>query len=722
MNKKAELLMPAGNLESFYQAINNGADAVYLGMQQFSARANANNFSKSDFLIAIKYAHINKRKIYVTMNTLLNDDQINDIINLITFLYTNDVDAIIIQDLGLLEICTKMFPDLELHISTQMFIHNKLGVEFIKKYNVSRIVLARETPIDIIKECCKLNIEIEIFVYGALCTSYSGQCLMSSIVKNRSGNKGDCAGLCRLPYSLYNKTNNTEYNNSQYLLSLKDLNMLEHIPELIDANVSSFKIEGRMKRPEYIGYVCSIFRKKIDAYYNHENFEISEEITNNLKKLYNRGYTTGYIYDDYKNTYNLFRPNHLGVRVGKVVNINKRMISFKLENELNQFDGLRIISKTKDYGVIANKIYHNNLLVNKAHKNDIIQLELPFKVELGDTLLLTSDYNQLKQISNNNTNHYKQIIDINCFISIGNNIKLEISMDHNSYYVYGDEVVQKALKQPLTNQRIKEQLEKIDHHSIELNINTICNQDIFVSIKQLNKLKRAAVDIIELTLSKHHYNNRINDYYFQPIELKYTKLKIKEIDNVKQKELTDDCIYISNNIDIVDNETILYLPDLVDENAKANHSTIINNLGNICNNKDILFSSYNLNVTNAYALRLLHEQGINLVFLSVELNNTQIIDLINNYIKIYHSKPNVGIFSYGKRTIMNTKYCPIQSVFNTEKGCNLCKNNEFYLMNDINKFKIYVNGKCQVQILEDSIYINELKNELINNYYYRLID
>ena len=716
MNKKVELLMPAGNLESFYQAINNGADAIYLGMQQFSARANANNFSKKDYLEAIRYAHINNKKIYVTLNTLINDNQINDIILLIKFLYTNDVDAIIIQDLGLLEICSKMFPNLELHISTQMFIHNKLGINFIKKYNVTRIVLARETPIDIIKECCKLDIEIEIFVYGALCTSYSGQCLMSSIIKNRSGNKGDCAGLCRLPYSLYEKNENKTYEENKYLLSLKDLNMLEYVPELINANVSSFKVEGRMKRPEYIGYICSIFRNKIDAYYNNSEYIITDEIKSNLKKLYNRGYTKGYVYNDYNNIYNHYRPNHLGINIGHVINTNKKFITFKLNNNLNQFDGLRIISKYKDYGVVANKIYKNNLLVNKAYKGDIIQLELPYKVDINDSLLLTSDYNQLKQITNNNTNKYKQTINIDCIININKYIKLDININNNKYYIYGDELVQRAINKPLLNIRIKEQLEKIDNDNINLDINIINNDNIFISISQLNKLKRNAIELIELILEKKHYNNIIKEYTYNKLDINYTKYNVVEISNIKQKDIMKANIYVTNNKDIV-NDNILYLPDLVDEESNNNNVSIANSIGDINNN--IIFSTYNLNITNAYALRFLHENNINLVFLSSELLNDQVLELINNYIRIYKDKPNVGILSYGKRTSMNMKYCPIQAIFNTNRGCNLCKNKDYYIKDNNNLYKIYVNNDCKVQLLESDTYINEFKNELINNYYYR---
>ena len=203
MNSKknrVEILAPAGDLETLKLAINAGADAIYLGLNNFGARAFAKNFSYEEYEEAITYAHLRNVKIYVTMNTLLNEDEISNAIKQVDYLYEHQVDALIIQDLGLLNIVSQKYPDLELHASTQMHIHNRSGIKFLKDKGIKRVVLARETPLAVIEECQKENIDIEIFAYGALCVSYSGQCLMSSCLKNRSGNKGMCAQNCRMIY------------------------------------------------------------------------------------------------------------------------------------------------------------------------------------------------------------------------------------------------------------------------------------------------------------------------------------------------------------------------------------------------------------------------------------------------------------------------------------------------------------------------------------------
>ena len=253
--KKIELLAPAGNMTGLVAAIEAGADAVYIGGYAYSARSYAGNFSNEEIVEAINYAHLYGVKIYVAVNTIIYEDEIETFINYIDFLHTNNVDAIIIQDLGMLDLIRKTYPNLEIHASTQMHIHNLEGVKFAKKYGLKRVVLARETSIELIKEIKKeVDIDIEVFGHGALCVSYSGQCLMSSLIGGRSGNRGSCAGTCRLPYDLVSIDENKQkiLNQNKYLLSMKDLNTLENIGSLIEAGVDSFKIEGRMKREEYI--------------------------------------------------------------------------------------------------------------------------------------------------------------------------------------------------------------------------------------------------------------------------------------------------------------------------------------------------------------------------------------------------------------------------------------------------------------------------------------
>lgn len=274
---KKELLSPAGNMESLKQAIHNGADAVYLAGKKFGARAYAQNFNENELIEAIKYAHIYNVKIYITLNTLIYEDELEEALKFIEFLHTNNVDAIIMQDLGLINEAHKRYPLLTIHASTQCHNHNKENIEFLKSIGVSRVILDREMTIDEIQELPD-DIELEVFIHGALCISYSGCCLMSYLNGGRSGNRGECTGCCRLPYKLIenNKEIKTEGN---YLLSTKELNTSNKINELLKTKITSFKIEGRMKSPEYVGFITKYYRKIIDRK------QITEEDEKNLKLL-----------------------------------------------------------------------------------------------------------------------------------------------------------------------------------------------------------------------------------------------------------------------------------------------------------------------------------------------------------------------------------------------------------------------------------------------------
>lgn len=283
-NQKVELLAPAGNFACFQAAINAGADAVYLGGEKFGARAYAGNFSTEEIIKALRIAHIFNRRIYLTVNTLVKEQEFQGLIPYITPLYEAGLDGVIIQDIGVLERIRSHFPDLELHASTQMTITGSYGAEYMKKMGVCRVVPARELSLDEIKEIkTKTDLEIECFIHGAMCYAYSGQCLFSSILGGRSGNRGRCAGPCRLPYT-------DQKGRTIYPLSLKDMYTLPILPELIKAGIDSFKIEGRMKSPEYVAGVTAMYRKYIDLYLANPNkpYMVSAKDEQMIKKLYIR--------------------------------------------------------------------------------------------------------------------------------------------------------------------------------------------------------------------------------------------------------------------------------------------------------------------------------------------------------------------------------------------------------------------------------------------------
>lgn len=296
MTKQVELLAPCGSYESFLAAANAGADAVYLGGRQFGARAYAENFSKEELIKTIRQAHFFDIKVYLTVNTLVKEREFSEVEDALRPLYEAGLDGAIVQDMGVFCFIKRNFPRLKLHASTQMTITGVYGAAYLRELGCERIVPARELSLQEIREIKRVvPMEIEAFIHGAMCYCYSGQCLMSSMIGGRSGNRGRCAGPCRLPYRTAGKEG--------YYLSLKDMNTLEQIPELIEAGIDSFKIEGRMKRPEYVAGVVSVYRKYIDRYYRKKQegkasdgiFFVEEKDKRLLSDLYIRDETgTGY--------------------------------------------------------------------------------------------------------------------------------------------------------------------------------------------------------------------------------------------------------------------------------------------------------------------------------------------------------------------------------------------------------------------------------------------
>lgn len=326
MRKKVEILAPAGSFECFEAALKAGADAVYLGGGSFGARAYADNFTEEKLLEVIDYAHLHGRKIYLTVNTLLKEKELEE--QLYSYLlpyYRQGLDAVIVQDVGVLEFIREYFPDLPIHASTQMTVTNVSGAKFLEKQGVERVVPAREISLEEVKEIHDgTGLEVECFVHGALCYCYSGQCLLSSLIGQRSGNRGQCAQPCRLPYSTEN------LKNPSYLMSLKDICTLDLIPDLIDAGVDSFKIEGRMKKPEYVALVTKMYRRYADLYLEkgRSSYVVDDTDRQQLLDLYNRGGSHEGYYRQHNGAdmVSKDRPNHAGVPALQVAKAGGRSV------------------------------------------------------------------------------------------------------------------------------------------------------------------------------------------------------------------------------------------------------------------------------------------------------------------------------------------------------------------------------------------------------------
>ena len=342
-----ELLSPVGDFECLKAAVQNGADAVYFGASSFSARAFAANFDDEALEKAITYAKVRGVKTNLTLNTLIKNNEMSDAIKLAKKAYKYGIDAIIVQDLGLARYLIKNFPGLAVHGSTQMSVHNLEGVLELQNMGFSRVVLSRELSLQEIEYICKnSNIEIEVFVHGALCVSYSGQCLFSSMIGGRSGNRGKCAQPCRLPYELL-KSDASNLSTSHgettidkgYLLSPRDLCGLEFLPQLVKAGVSCLKIEGRMKTPEYVATVTRIYRKYLDLAISGNSFDIHENDKKDLLQVFNRGgFSSGHLTTEpNKNLVYKNKSNNMGIYLGTIANFNnnKGHISFTTDDTVS---------------------------------------------------------------------------------------------------------------------------------------------------------------------------------------------------------------------------------------------------------------------------------------------------------------------------------------------------------------------------------------------------
>ena len=384
-----ELLAPAGNMEALKAAVSNGCNAVYLGMQKFGARAYSNNFDEETLKEAVDYAHLRDVKVYVTMNTIVFENETEDMKAQLHLLNEIGVDGVIVQDLAVFDYAVRNFEDMEVHCSTQMGIDDLEGTLLCKELGAKRVVLAREVPMEKVKQIRRdADIPIEIFVHGALCVSYSGNCLMSGLIGYRSGNRGRCVGSCRKPYELLDAENGKTLGLS-YILSTKDLNTIEHIEDLKE--IDSLKIEGRMKEPAYVANVVSQYRAAIDG-------RATAEDKANLTKTFNRTYTEGYLFgEDPKDITNIQRPNNFGFEIGRVTGFYKGMYEILLNQTLNQNDIIRIDHNGEDVNLSVVKLYdRDGNLVNKAEQKAYIKIKE--NLSKGDIVYKTKDYYYYQQL------------------------------------------------------------------------------------------------------------------------------------------------------------------------------------------------------------------------------------------------------------------------------------------------------------------------------------
>ena len=512
--RKVEILAPAGSLEGLKGAINGGCDAVYLGGSKFGARAFANNLDEETMLQAIDYVHLFDRKIYLTVNTLLHNEEIEEeLFDYLEKYYKQGLDAVIVQDIGVLSFIHQNFPKLPIHASTQMTFQSEKGGKFLKKYGVTRFVTARELGLEELKQIRSYtDMEIETFVHGALCYCYSGQCFLSSMIGDRSGNRGRCAQPCRMPYTITEESGKVR-QAAPYVLSPKDICTLDKIPDLVEAGIDSFKLEGRMKKPAYAAYTAHLYRKYTDLYLEYQEGYVSylekhkrelEEDYTRLMDLYNRGgFSQGYFYDyNGRTIMSMNRPNHSGVKVGTVSKVQKNWAKINLERDIFAQDVLEFRGK------------NGRTLYEYTVKEDVpLRLQTtatntkPISpIKIGDAVYRTRRQELLTKIEQEFLNNQKKVtVDMYVSAIVGEPVELTLISGESSVSIQGD-VVEKAKNLPMTVKQITKQMEKLNQtYFIMGECHVYLDGDVFIPVGRLNNLRREGIIQLEKEICKKYH-------------------------------------------------------------------------------------------------------------------------------------------------------------------------------------------------------------------------
>ena len=765
--KKPELLSPVGNFECLKAAVQNGADSVYFGAGNFNARARATNFSGENFKKAIEYAKLRNVKTNLTLNTLIKNDEFENAINLAIEAYNYGIDAIIIQDLGLAKYILKYHPEIVLHASTQMTVHNLEGVKQLENFGFSRVVLSRELDINEIKNIKQnTDTELEVFIHGALCISYSGQCLLSSIVGGRSGNRGLCAQPCRLPYELLDSKNNKI--DSGYLLSPRDLCGLKFLPELIKAGIDCFKIEGRLKSPEYVGTVTKIYRKYID--YISNNIDLSnDELLKNINKMlqeknvstslsdqeellqvFNRGgFSKGHL-STQPNKELIFKEksNNEGIYLGKVFNFNENIghISFELENSLSIGDKIKINNDI--YTVSELMIGNNNYkTLSSGSKVTIGRMKGDIKKNNNIYRIESKSLNEAIHPTFSGDKEFKKI-PLFAEINIKENKPISLNILCNEGFYNGLEtkvtsmiIPEQAQNLPISKEKIINQLSKTGNTEFKfINIKVNLDDNLFIQIGVLNDLRRSAISNLEkMVMEKYTYNKQFSEnslFYLNSSikEKKNNETKISLLLNelkIENKLLNlsgIDNLYIPykfylnpNYFDFIKNlsqtyKTYIYMPNIIRDNLGKN---VFDNIKNIILKFNIwgavishisqveLFKEFKLDLIGNYTLNIFNTySALELKELGISRYNIS-PELDKTEIKnlISHTDLNSELMVYGKTPLMTNNYCYLGCSNKCYLECDKkCMNNEKYSLKDrMNfKFRIVPDNTCCLTTIYNS--------------------
>lgn len=642
---KMKILSPAGDMESLRTAIFNGADEIYLGIKGFNAR-NIEGFDLTSLKTAVDFAHIYNVRVFLAVNILFSDDEIQQALDIIIDAYNLGVDAFIIQDIGLAHILHTHYPQIEIHASTQMGIHNLEGVIQAEKLGFSRVVLARETPLDEIKRIHEnSDIEIEYFVQGALCVSFSGNCYLSSYLFDASGNRGKCKQLCRLPYRLKYEDEVLKYG---YLLSAKDFCMIDRLDDLRDAGVTSLKIEGRARRPYYVGVATKMYRDAIDG------LNINKE---DIKLGFNRGYTQGYFNGN--SGIISYIQNHTGISIGKVEKFIKgktfNEIFISSNRDLNKKSAFKFFRQGKEICTIS--------AFDLEKRGDLYRITTKQIVCVGDRVNLISDNDKEQELLNKIT---KRDIKIYIQAKEGERLFAKTEIDGKTIEQFGD-ILDKAKSSPISNEELENNFNKNDYFTAKI---TADIGEAFIQKSKLNEFRRQFFEKVISALTNIENRN------LKHIYIEKTKANIEELENFQIVSSTDE-EFINNNI-ILNPEiyNINQIQDFQNKCKKENKNAILS-LPNFALSQDIKMLKTIIEKTKISVL-------INNLY-AIDFDTTKYIggglNIYNRYTSNYFNLPYITAEKgKTKSPFMTLRHCPMKEHLGAD--CSNCpyKDGYYYKM------------------------------------------
>lgn len=696
MRNDVELLAPAGCEENFYGAVNFGADAVYLGLSDFSARKNAGNFTLDRLNFILSYAHLFGVKVYVAVNTVIKNDELKNYFELIKSAYLAGVDAFIVQDLFLGRTLKSLFPNITLHLSTQAGINNVDGAKQALSYGFSRVILARETSLEEIKKITQI-IETEVFVQGALCTCFSGHCYFSSFIGGLSGNRGACRQPCRKLYKYEGKGIQDEM---RYALSLADLSVQNRLKDLITAGVKSLKIEGRMRSFEYVCAACDFYNSLL------LDDEISRLKNENLKRTYNRGgYTEGLAFGQKKNFISDKIQNHAGSVIATVSAIKgNELVLSGLKHKIAVGDCFKILTSGYETG--------HAMAVEKNGKVCVLFREKAF---VGSELSITKDVSLTEKYQNKQKLHP---VTVNVTANVGEPLKLTL----NGIEYLSDFIVAQALTSSVTKSEIKENLRRVDKYPFEVTPSCSLDGKVFIPKKVMNELRARAysdyfnsfanqnVKIDKIACFNFDFdsfyatnNSSLNevtvissDFSFQS----FTGLKNLVFcpNDYNDSELFEKFFAQTQKFNC---EKFLYLPPFLNQKDESIFVSKLDGFDGIYSEcasglflakryKKKFFGGVELNVTNNFTYNALKAEGAYEISLSKELSKQEIANMNSGY-----------VLTFGNIKIMSLMYCPLK------KNCKSCKQNDFFTLKDgsSREFKVrrYKLSECRFEVYNEKM-------------------